>query len=112
MCRKSGVNLVPFGAARGERAVLADALAELGAVLRPVELWLTARRRRPKTKKGNLSKAQVKHRTKVAEGYGVAFIAIEIIIVMTGSGSAWIHLVSMLPGMMMMVAGVTASFST
>ena len=70
------------------------------------------RRRRPKTKKGNLSKAQVKHRTKVAEGYGVAFIAIEIIIVMTGSGSAWIHLVSMLPGMMMMVAGVTASFST
>ncbi len=69
-----------------------------------------ARPARPR--KGNLSDAQVKGRKRSAGGFAATFIGIEAVIVLTGSDSAWIHLVSMLPGMLMTLAGVTAFFQT
>ena len=65
-----------------------------------------------RTRKGNLSAAQVKGRKRSAGGFAATFIGIEAVIVLTGSDSAWIHLVSMLPGMLMTLAGVTAFFQT
>lgn len=68
--------------------------------------------RSARTRKGNLTDAQVKGRKRSATGFAATFIAIEAAIVLTGSDSPWIHLVSMLPGMMMTLAGVTAFFQT
>jgi hypothetical protein len=71
-----------------------------------------APRKKAKTRKGNLTDKQVKAREKAAAWYGGIFLVIEALIVITGSGSAWLHLVSMLPGTFMMMAGVTALFQT
>lgn len=68
--------------------------------------------RATRTRKGNLSDGQVKGRKRSAGYFAATFIAIEAAIVLTNSDSAWIHLVSMLPGMMMTLAGVTAFFQT
>jgi hypothetical protein len=67
---------------------------------------------RPRTRKGNVSDAQVKVRKRGAGGFAATFIAIELAIVLTGSDSPWVHLVSMLPGTFMTLAGVTAFFKT
>ena len=71
-----------------------------------------APRKKAKTRKGNLTDKQVKTREKAAVGYAGMFVAVEAAIVLTGSGSAWLHLVSMLPGTLMMLSGVTALFQT
>ena len=73
----------------------------------------SARKARARPRKaGNLTEAQVQQRTKASAGYGATFIAVELVIVMTGTESAWIHLVSVLPGLMMMMLGITAAAST
>ena len=63
-------------------------------------------------RRGNLSDAAVKDRKRGAGTYAVAFFGVEALIILTGSESPWLHLVSMLPGTFMMLGGVTAFFQT
>jgi hypothetical protein len=61
---------------------------------------------------GNLSEAQVKGRSNNAKGWGAAFVAVEALILLTGSSSIWLHCLSVLPGLFCLLFGVTAAFST
>lgn len=65
-----------------------------------------------KARRGNLTEAQVKDRQKNARTQLVVFLAIEGAVILTGSSNPWLHLVTVAPGMVMLITGITAAFGT
>lgn len=65
-----------------------------------------------RARRGNLTEAQIKDRQKNARTQLVVFLAIEGAVILTGSSNPWLHLVTVAPGMIMLVSGITAAFGT